>query len=102
MQRIFCYRLAYVLISTYRNKDAFWYYSVGGAYAGAIYKFPLGPKGMISGGVFGGLFGTLYGGLHYLSLIAIKKSEEQYQEEIFQNKLDREAWVYLSFYKNMK
>ncbi|NP_001127864.1 upstream of RpII140 [Nasonia vitripennis] len=85
--------LSYVLISTYKNKDAIWYYSAGGAYAGAIYKFPLGPKGMISGGVFGGFFGTLYGAFHYLSLLALKWSEEQYQQSIYQKKVEREETI---------
>lgn len=51
------------LLYNYRNKASISDYTAGGALAGAIYKFSLGPKGMISGGVFGGLFGTFAGAM---------------------------------------
>lgn len=36
-------------------------YSIGGLIAGSLYKFGLGPKGMLSGGFFGCLLGTFMG-----------------------------------------
>lgn len=41
-------------------------YSYAGLITGAIYKFGLGPKGMISGGFFGGFLGTVGGVLFYI------------------------------------
>lgn len=49
------------LISKYRGKHGIMEYSIGGLVTGAIYKFWLGPKGMISGGFFGALIGTMGG-----------------------------------------
>lgn len=51
------------LLSTYRNKPAVTDYTLGAALAGSIYKFSLGPKGMISGGIFGGILGTVGGAI---------------------------------------
>lgn len=56
------------IISKYRDKSGVLEYSVGGLVTGAIYKFGLGPKGMISGGFFGGLLGTFGGYLIYITL----------------------------------
>lgn len=49
------------VISNYRNKVSVSDYTAGGVLAGAVYKFSLGPKGMVAGGFFGGFLGTLSG-----------------------------------------
>jgi len=50
-------------VSTYRNKSSVIEYSAGGLLAGAVYKFPMGPKAVISGGLVGGVLGTIAGAL---------------------------------------
>lgn len=50
------------VISRFRDNSGVLEFSVGGLVTGTIYKFGLGPKGMISGGFFGVLIGT-FGGL---------------------------------------
>lgn len=62
---------------------------------GAVYKFGLGPKGMISGGFFGGLLGTFGGSLIYAfskicgvsidNLYHSAKIYFQYKDNSFQN-----------------
>lgn len=64
------------MLSVYRNKYSFWHYSAGGAAAGALYKFQLGPKGMVAGAVFGGLCGTLYGSWKVIVLKLTNRSEQ--------------------------
>lgn len=46
-------------VSTYRNKSSVIEYSAGGLLAGAVYKFPMGPKAVISGGLVGGLHSSI-------------------------------------------
>lgn len=65
------------LLACYRNKPAVVDYTVGGALAGSLYKFSLGPKGMVSGGVFGGILGTFAGAL---IVPMIKLSDKQMSE----------------------
>nr|SVE70743.1 EOG090X0FS6 [Daphnia similis]SVE72004.1 EOG090X0FS6 [Daphnia similis]SVE72631.1 EOG090X0FS6 [Daphnia similis] len=48
-------------VSTYRNKSSVFEYSAGGLLAGSMYKLPMGPKAMISGGFAGGAIGTVAG-----------------------------------------
>ncbi|XP_057369833.1 RPII140-upstream gene protein-like [Daphnia carinata] len=48
-------------VSTYRNKSSVFEYSAGGLLAGAMYKLPMGPKAMISGGFAGAAMGTVAG-----------------------------------------
>ena len=52
--------------------------------AGASYKFPLSPKGMVSGGFFGAVFGLVYGGVKYL----LMKLANITEEELVQKKLE--------------
>lgn len=54
------------VISRFRDKSGVLEYTVGGMVSGAIYKFSLGPKGMVSGGFFGGLIGTFGGSMLYI------------------------------------
>nr|SVE76708.1 EOG090X0FS6 [Daphnia longispina] len=49
-------------VSTYRNKSSVFEYSAGGLMAGAMYKFPMGPKAMVPGGLAGLVLGTVAGG----------------------------------------
>nr|SVE88331.1 EOG090X0FS6 [Daphnia similis] len=48
-------------VSTYRNKSSVFEYSAGGLLAGSMYKLPMGPKAMISGGLAGAAMGTVAG-----------------------------------------
>nr|SVE90836.1 EOG090X0FS6 [Daphnia sinensis] len=48
-------------VSTYRNKSSVFEYSAGGLLAGSMYKLPMGPKAMISGGLAGAALGTVAG-----------------------------------------
>lgn len=65
-------------IATYRGKSSFVEYSAGGAAAGAVYKFPMGPKAMVSGALAGGVLGTVAG----LLTLAILKFTGTTAEEI--------------------
>lgn len=49
------------VLSSYRNKASVLDYTAGGVLAGSIYKFSLGPKGMVAGGFFGGFLATICG-----------------------------------------
>ncbi|XP_058792779.1 RPII140-upstream gene protein [Phymastichus coffea] len=84
-------------LSVYQNKYAFWHYSVGGATAGSLYKFQLGPKGMVSGAIFGGLFGTLYGSIKVILLKLTNISEEdllEYKQNLVDMKHDFDwKWI---------
>lgn len=48
-------------VSRFRGESAILEYSLAGLLTGTIYKFGLGPKGMISGGFFGTVLGTFAG-----------------------------------------
>nr|SVE75450.1 EOG090X0FS6 [Daphnia dolichocephala] len=48
-------------VSTYRNKSSVLEYSAGGLLAGSMYKLPMGPKAMVSGGLMGTALGTVAG-----------------------------------------
>lgn len=49
------------VISRFRGKSGVLEYSLAGLFTGSIYKFGLGPKGMIAGGFFGTFLGTFAG-----------------------------------------
>ncbi|XP_031629623.1 RPII140-upstream gene protein [Contarinia nasturtii] len=55
------------IISTFRGDTGILEYSLGGLLSGSLYRFSLGPKGMISGGFFGTVLGTFCGAIIYLS-----------------------------------
>lgn len=55
------FRFFTTAVSTYRNKSTVFEYSAGGLLAGAMYKFPMGPKAMVAGGLGGGVLGTVAG-----------------------------------------
>jgi len=57
------YMLFTTAVSTYRNKSSVIEYSAGGVLAGAVYKLPMGPKAMFSGGLIGGALGTIAGAM---------------------------------------
>ncbi|XP_015592036.1 RPII140-upstream gene protein [Cephus cinctus] len=56
------------LIATYRGRSSVIEYTVAGAVTGMMYKVPIGPRGMVSGGVVGAVLGTLAGGITLLIL----------------------------------
>lgn len=58
------------IVSEFRNKSSISDYSIAGLVTGALFKFNLGIKGMISGGFFGTLIGTV-GGIAFISLIKL-------------------------------
>lgn len=55
-----------MLISRFRGKDGILEYSLGGLITGALFKFSLGPKGMISGAFFGTLIASFGGCCLYI------------------------------------
>ncbi|KAK8378981.1 hypothetical protein O3P69_009607 [Scylla paramamosain] len=48
-------------IAAYRGKSSIIEYSAGGFITGAMYKFKLGPRASLAGGLMGGLLGTVAG-----------------------------------------
>jgi hypothetical protein len=78
------------LLSVYYNNQSIWNYTFGGMYAGAIYKFPLGPKGMISGALCGSLFGSIFGGFKNLLYSVFNLTEEDLLQEKYQLKQTRD------------
>ncbi|XP_014206788.1 RPII140-upstream gene protein isoform X2 [Copidosoma floridanum] len=76
---VFCGALSatYTIISVYNNKDSVMYYTAAGSVAGALYKFPLGSKGMIAGMFFGGCFGSILGAFKWVTFKITNYSEEQ-------------------------
>lgn len=58
---IFKQRFFTTAVSTYRNKSSVFEYSAGGLLAGSMYKLPMGPKAMVSGGLAGVALGTVAG-----------------------------------------
>nr|SVE73253.1 EOG090X0FS6 [Ceriodaphnia reticulata] len=50
-------------VSVYRNKTSVYEFAAGGLLAGSMYKLPMGPKAMCSGGLAGAALGTLAGGI---------------------------------------
>lgn len=55
-----------VLISRFRGEDGILEFALGGMITGSLYKFALGPKGMISGAFFGLLIGSFGGSCIYV------------------------------------
>lgn len=68
-------------MSEYRNKSSITDYSIAGLLTGALFKFNLGIKGMISGGFFGTLIGTVGG----VAIISVLKSFGKSMKEIRQS-----------------
>ncbi|MPC23252.1 RPII140-upstream gene protein-like [Portunus trituberculatus] len=74
-------------IAAYRGSSSVIEYSVGGFLTGAIYKFKLGPRASLAGGLVGGLLGTVAGiantGILYLtgtSTDQLRKFHYEWQE----------------------
>jgi hypothetical protein len=53
-------------VAVYRNKSAFLEYVVGGSVIGMLFKFSLGPKGMLAGAFFGAFAGLIIGAMNTL------------------------------------
>lgn len=64
-------------IAVYRNKTSPLEYTIAGGVTGSFVKFSLGPKGMLSGGVFGSLLGLGLG----LTISMLMKRYHETQEE---------------------
>ena len=45
------------------SRSSVYEYAAGGLLAGSMYKLPMGPKAMISGGLAGAVLGTVAGGI---------------------------------------
>ncbi|EAT34978.1 AAEL012820-PA [Aedes aegypti] len=66
------------VISVYRGKSSIYEYLVAGGTTGALYKFSMGPKGMVSGG----LVGMAFGGIAGLASLAILRASGTTMEEV--------------------
>lgn len=55
IEDIRCFRLITTSISVYRGKSSILEYLVGGGVTGALYKFSMGPRGMLVGGALGNI-----------------------------------------------
>lgn len=66
------------VISVYRGKSSIYEYLVAGGTTGALYKFSMGPKGMVSGG----LVGMAFGGVAGLASLALLKASGTTMEEV--------------------
>lgn len=67
---IYSFRGLSTIISRFRDKSGVLEYSLAGLITGSIYKFGLGPKGMISGGFFGCVIAS-FGGLCVFGLTKV-------------------------------
>ena len=65
------------VVSVYRGKSSIWEYLTAGVLTGSLYKFSMGPRGMLAGGLVGGAFGTIAGGLSLLILRTTGMSMEE-------------------------
>lgn len=64
-------------VATYRNKSSVLEYTAGGALAGAMYKFPMGPKAMVPGFLVGGGLGTIAGTVTYGAMMLSGTTAEE-------------------------
>ncbi|XP_014228554.1 RPII140-upstream gene protein [Trichogramma pretiosum] len=91
------FTVTYTVVTTglqaYYNKHSILFYILGGSAAGAVYKSPLGLRGMVSGAVFGGFFGSIYGGLRFLVLKGFNMTEEDFKNLQYQIWAQREEAV---------
>lgn len=87
--RLGMFSTSYVLITTsisvYRGKSSIVEYLVGGGVTGALYKFSMGPRGMLVGGALGTCLGAVAGGLSLglLKLAGISMEEVRYWQYKF-------------------
>lgn len=83
-----------IAMNEYYNKPAISSYSVAGLVTGALYKFPLGPKGMISGGFFGTFIGTAAGALLVgaLKLSGVSMKEIHRKQSEYFDLRDKSVW----------
>uniref|UniRef100_A0A336M3E5 Complex I assembly factor TIMMDC1, mitochondrial n=1 Tax=Culicoides sonorensis TaxID=179676 RepID=A0A336M3E5_CULSO len=85
-------------IASYRGKSSIWEYLAAGGTTGALYKFNMGLKGMVSGGVvgagLGGIAGLLTLGLLKLSGQTMEDVRYwQYKWQLKRSKIEKEAWA---------
>nr|SVE77309.1 EOG090X0FS6 [Daphnia lumholtzi]SVE78557.1 EOG090X0FS6 [Daphnia lumholtzi] len=80
-------------VSTYRNKSSVLEYSAGGLLAGSMYKLPMGPKAMISGGLAGAAMGTVAGVLTVgiMKISGTTAEELRYWKKGWKETADREV-----------
>lgn len=64
-------------IAVYRNKSSVMEYVIASGVTGSLLKANLGPKGMMSGGVFGSLMGLVGGTLIYGFMLMTNETQEQ-------------------------
>ncbi|KAF5303468.1 hypothetical protein FQA39_LY09931 [Lamprigera yunnana] len=84
--RLTAFSSTYVTCSTclaaYRGKNGILEHTLAGTSAGALYKFKVGPRAMLVGGILGGILGTL-GGI--LTLSALQMTGMTMQEVRYWN-----------------
>lgn len=64
-------------IAVYRNKSSVLEYVIASGVTGSLLKANLGPKGMVSGGVFGSIMGLFGGSLIYGFMLLSNETQEQ-------------------------
>lgn len=64
-------------IAVYRNKSSILEYVIASGVTGSFLKANLGPKGMVSGGVFGSIMGLFGGSLIYGFMLLTNETQEQ-------------------------
>ncbi|XP_046446378.1 RPII140-upstream gene protein-like [Daphnia pulex] len=82
-------------VSTYRNKSSIFEFSAGGLLAGSMYKFTMGPKAMVAGGLAGGVLGTVAGAVTVglLKLTGTTTEELRYWRKGWKESQNREVTV---------
>lgn len=63
---------------------------------GSLYKFSMGPRGMLAGGLVGGAFGTVAGGLSLLILRTTGMSMEEVRYWQYKWRMERDQNINLS------
>lgn len=66
--------------------------------AGAVYKIPLGPKGMVSGAVFGGIFGGIFGVVRWILIELTNYTEERLRQFAVNRRHYREEYFFFFFF----
>ena len=63
-------------MSAARGRSSWWEWSLGGALAGGLSRFALGPLGMLAGGALGGFMGLVMGPL----VLATQRAAVTYEQ----------------------